>query len=370
MTSITTAETSITTAKGRRARGTGGSYVDKETGLVIATLALPRGPNGKPRVKKFRAKTETAAFKLRAAYVAEQAASGLPAGDGTTVQRWGEYWVADVLEREKLNARTRQQYGRKLELYVYPHLGHLPLAQLQPAHLRDLLKKMGQQTGRLGTPLSVSTIAITRTIFLKAMKSAAAEGLRVDFVRLMTVPGPGRIPPRIDDALVPEEVAKILGAAQGNEIEVLVALRWGDLQLDQQPATLTVRAGKTESAKRTIPIDADMAAMLDSHLVSQGSPRPTDRVFLRGGVVPYVNNTLSARWVKLSEEALGHTVRFHALRHTAATLMWENGASVEEISKYLGHAGTQITADLYLKARPEKLQTVSDAMGKLRATLT
>jgi integrase len=41
------------------------------------------------------------------------------------------------------------------------------------------------------------------------------------------------------------------------------------------------------------------------------------------------------------------TLRFHALRHTAATVALAQGVPLEVISRQLGHAGYGITADVY-----------------------
>ena len=40
-------------------------------------------------------------------------------------------------------------------------------------------------------------------------------------------------------------------------------------------------------------------------------------------------------------------VKFHALRHTAATLLLQDGAPLFDVSRVLGHAGIAITANTY-----------------------
>ena len=48
--------------------------------------------------------------------------------------------------------------------------------------------------------------------------------------------------------------------------------------------------------------------------------------------------------------------RFHALRHSAATLMLAQGVPLEVISRTLGHAGYAITADVYAHVGAELLR--------------
>jgi integrase len=54
--------------------------------------------------------------------------------------------------------------------------------------------------------------------------------------------------------------------------------------------------------------------------------------------------------------------RYHALRHSAATLMWEQGVPLDVISATLRHAGLGVMKDIYLTFRAETLRTGADAL--------
>jgi integrase len=56
------------------------------------------------------------------------------------------------------------------------------------------------------------------------------------------------------------------------------------------------------------------------------------------------------------------TLRFHALRHTAATVALAQGVPLEVISRQLGHAGYGITADVYARPGREAHRQAADAM--------
>ena len=51
---------------------------------------------------------------------------------------------------------------------------------------------------------------------------------------------------------------------------------------------------------------------------------------------------------RASRRVLGRTISAHCCRHTWATRMIKSGKSLTAVSRYLGHASTSITADLYV----------------------
>jgi integrase len=56
------------------------------------------------------------------------------------------------------------------------------------------------------------------------------------------------------------------------------------------------------------------------------------------------------------------TIRFHDLRHTAATLLLESGVNPKIVSEMLGHAHISITLSLYSHVTPHMQQLAADAM--------
>jgi hypothetical protein len=58
-------------------------------------------------------------------------------------------------------------------------------------------------------------------------------------------------------------------------------------------------------------------------------------------------------------------IRFHDLRHTAASLMLNNGIPVIVVSRRLGHARPSITLDVYGYLIPSKQQEAAEKMDEL-----
>ena len=59
------------------------------------------------------------------------------------------------------------------------------------------------------------------------------------------------------------------------------------------------------------------------------------------------------------------TIRFHGLRHTAATLLLQNGEPVENVSKMLGHSRVSMTYDNYSHVLKGSKQATAARMGAL-----
>ena len=67
----------------------------------------------------------------------------------------------------------------------------------------------------------------------------------------------------------------------------------------------------------------------------------------------------------LSKAAGIRQVRFHDLRHTAATLWLAAGMGIDMVSKNLGHSSFAITVDTYDHATPARRDALADVMDRL-----
>jgi integrase len=63
----------------------------------------------------------------------------------------------------------------------------------------------------------------------------------------------------------------------------------------------------------------------------------------------------------LARAGLSH-IRFHDLRHTAATLLLEQGVHPKIVSEMLGHSTIAITLDLYSHVTPTMQEQAAAAM--------
>ena len=55
-------------------------------------------------------------------------------------------------------------------------------------------------------------------------------------------------------------------------------------------------------------------------------------------------------------------IRFHDLRHTCATMLFEQNIAVKKVSMLLGHSSVQVTLDRYTHFIPELTDELSSVM--------
>lgn len=140
-----------------------------------------------------------------------------------------------------------------------------------------------------------------------------------------------------------EQARRFLDAAQGDTLGPLyamalgtglrrgelLALGWKDIAADR--GSLNVRQAKSRAGVRTVPIPAFAALALDA------VPRRPGRIW------PYRPEYVTRHFHRLTDQAGLPRMTFHSLRHTAATLMAEQGVSEEVRRWILGHSAVEMT---------------------------
>jgi integrase len=209
-----------------------------------------------------------------------------------------------------------------------------------------------------------------------------------------------------------ETVAKLLEAFEGHRLAALyrlavnLGMRQAELTgltwdcIDLRARTITIRqqlqripgeqkqvfalqTTKTRAGTRTLTLDDDLIAIMVRHQANQAEERALrgeawrDPFMERGGLV-FTTETggplfggLVVRPFKMMLKRIGlpSNLRFHDLRHAAATLMLADGVPLVTVSKVLGHSTPAITAQIYAHALDEqKASAIAGLSAKLRRT--
>ncbi|MBV9100379.1 MAG: site-specific integrase, partial [Candidatus Dormibacteraeota bacterium] len=371
---------------GKRGNGEG-SVRKRPDGRWEARIAFERDGHAVRR-SVYADTRDEAARLLRAAIKAQE--EGLPIPDGR--QTVGAY-LTDWLNGSKSNLRpqTWRGYERDLRLHVIPFVGRLRLAQMLPADLHRLYQ------ARVDAGLSPTTVRHVHEILSKALGQAARWGL-------ITRNPAGLVqPPRRAyyemQTLDREQTRALLEAARGDRLQALyvlavtagmrqgelLALRWRDVDLDMgrlrvtgtldwpRGATPTISDPKTARSRRQIQLAASALAALRQHRSRQASERlategwgdPLGLVFTNELGRPVDASNLRRAFSKLLMKAGLPPIRFHDLRHTAATLLLSRGVHPKIASEMLGHATVAFTLDVYSHVTETMQQEAANAMDAI-----
>jgi len=169
-----------------------------------------------------------------------------------------------------------------------------------------------------------------------------------------------------------------LAVSTGMRQGELLGLKWSDLDckqgLLQVQRQLTKKKGggfeftapKTKAGTRRLDLGESALRVLRGHRQQQFlEMQSVGLVFPSTIGTPYNRSNLRKRFKLILDEAGLPEIRFHDLRHTAATLMLNHGIPVIVVSRRLGHARPSITLDIYGHLIPDKQKEVALLMDQL-----
>lgn len=313
------------------------------------------------------------------------AGSGRLDDDGRLV----EGWIARHRSHVRPSTwRTAESYVR---VYLVPALGRIQLARLTSADVERALASMVKPRGKL-SPVSAAHVRTT-------LRTALTAAQRDDLVARNAAGDarPPQVPHRPVTYLGAADVRRLLAATADEPLGPLYAiaattgLRRGELLglqwSDVRDGTLTVRravsrdvAGgwgtaepKSARSRRSIPLPATARAALETQRARQDAARAAagDAWQDRDGSVftdeigrRLLPEYVSHAFARSRRDAGVPPIRFHDLRHSAATMMLAEGVPLAVISEWLGHAGIAITAAHYAAVVPALRREAADAMDR------
>jgi integrase len=312
------------------------------------------------------------------------------ASETQTVASYLEDWLASV--KLTVRPRTWQRYEQYLRLHTTPYIGRTPLSKLTAQHLRRLY------SNRLASGLSPQTVTHLHRMIHAALKQAMRWDLVPRNVADLLEP-PRTVRPNMH-TFTPAETRAFISAAGTSRLEALyvlavttgmregelLGLHWRDVDLDSQSLRvvgslqrlpdnqLAIVEPKTESSRRQIHLSSTATHALRRHRPRQAQERllagPTwhdeDLVFPNSIGRPInPTNLLRRDYYPLLDRAGLPRLRFHDLRHTAATLLLGANVNTKVVSEMLGHAQVAVTMDLYQHVTPTMQQAAAQVFDTL-----
>ncbi|HEX5504901.1 MAG TPA: tyrosine-type recombinase/integrase [Thermomicrobiales bacterium] len=383
--------------RGKRANGEGSIYQRGDTGKWVAQIPIGHYRNGSVKYKRQAFATQREALAhLRA--MQDEVDAGVDLGTKSqTLAAYLDHWLTTVVKPNR-EPKTYEGYAYTVGL-ITPTLGRVTLNKLTPAHIEQLLNELRERGGEHGQGLSPRTVQYVRATLRRALGRAFKQGLVPRNVVAQTDPPPGERPEvqpfsetqahRLLDAVAGDRlealynVAVMLGLRQGE----LLGLRWADVDFgngllrvrrqlqDVKGVGLMLKALKTRGSRRDLDLGDDLLRQFRAHQDRQRLERQRkgdawqDRglVFPSAVGTPMSPRNLTRHYKRLLGRAGLPDRRFHDLRHTAASIMFDQGVEAAEVSRVLGHSSIAITIDTYIHLMPKTRKRTAAVMDAWRA---
>ncbi|MCL4561925.1 MAG: site-specific integrase [Chloroflexi bacterium] len=270
-----------------------------------------------------------------------------------------------------LRPNTVHEYKRLMNTLILPALGKIQLKDLHLDRIEHFYASLKEE--------HPTTIRRVHAVLHRAFERAVKLGI------LFRNPAHGatlpRVPQKEMQILDESQVSQFLVAAKASRYEALyhlaivtgmrqgelLGLKWTDLYWTS--GTLYVRRQlqevtgqgrefvepKTRSGRRSIRLGEATLTVLRAHQEHQKLERlvvgkrwkENGLIFTSAVGTPVYPRNMFRDYQETLDQAGLPRIRFHDLRHTAASLMLNHGVPVIVASKRLGHAKPSITLDIY-----------------------
>ena len=371
-----------------------GSIYKRTDGRWAATVDLGWESGKRKRKSIYAATRREVADKLRVALTHRQHDEPLVA-ERTTVLQLSERYLATGTTN--LRPSTLESYRRVVALYIVPTLGHVRLAKLSPQTIQQQLITHMTASGLSPRSVQYAVAILRRMLNVGERWGILPRGSNpAKFVEMPTVRAPKIEPFNVQESreFITAVGSHRLGAlfitaiATGLRQGELLGLRWDDIDLGSEQLTVrntlvwsradrhwSLSAPKTERSRRTLwlppvvlsSLRQQQQQQIEERLKAGAAWQQNNLVFATplGGPLDGANVTHALH--KLLAAAGLRRIRFHDLRHAAASLLLAHGLQMREIMEFLGHSQIALTANLYTHLLPAMKQ---DAARQMEAALT
>ncbi|MGQ0845095.1 MAG: tyrosine-type recombinase/integrase [Sporichthyaceae bacterium] len=376
------------TGESRNAQGEGTVYQD-EDGRWHAYVSMGVKAGGKRDRRHVTGATrKTVVAKKRELEAKRDAGVADAAGKAPTVAVWLTHYL-DVIAARKVRPSTLARYRQLAGNQIVPAVGHHRLDRLQPEHVERMYAEL------LDGGLSPASVRQAHAVLSRALKVAMQRGkLARNVCTLVDVPSVTReeVQPltavearRILTTAIAHRnaarwsVALALGLRQGEAL----GLPWEALDLDagtlavrqalqrQQGSGLVIVAPKSRAGRRTVALPDQLRDALRAHRTAQLAERLAagsewqdhGLVFAQPNGRPIDPRADHRQWRALLAEAGVRPARLHDARHTAATLLLQQGVPARVVMEVLGHSQITLTLGTYSHVLPELAIDAARRMG-------
>lgn len=310
-------------------------------------------------------------------------------GSKVHLSKFLEKWL--IVKKTSVRPNTYLQYTQIVHQHINPKLGDIKLRDLKPHQVQNLYTK------KLEDGVSPRTTRLIHAVLHNGLNHALKIGLVVRNVSdATTLPKVPRKEMKTHDDY---QVRQLLQTAEGTRMRVLfriavttglrqgeiLDLKWSDL--DWQTGRLQIqrqaqrRKGegivfcepKSASGRRVVNLGEKTIDILREHKEKQYRERmiagdkwqENDLIFPSPIGTPQDWANILKGYKKCLKKAGLPDLRFHDLRHTAATLMLQQKINPKVVQERLGHADISLTLNTYSHVMPSMQEEAAEKMDEL-----
>lgn len=318
---------------------------------------------------------------------------GLGADDGIRLSEYAEKYMATA--KTRLSPMTIRNYKQALDTCILPAIGNLRMREIRTTVIQDTVRRLSVKGTIKGTTIKTYMIVL-RAILASAVREGviadnpAANGRivypsqRTSDVQILSRDELADIIDLLEEETPDNRLLVHLAIVTGCRAGELSGLRWEDVDFADGVISVSRSAyalhgsdaaykdPKTRSSRRLIAVPPYIIDMLRAWYDVQLK----DILFMGGfwrdpGVLlSYKNGMIrppayiSAWWRGFLRRHGLPQIKFHALRHTSATLLLSAGANVKSVSARLGHTSIT-TTNRYLHVVDEADRAAADVFERI-----
>lgn len=310
----------------------------------------------------------------------------------TTKLTVGEYlkkWLVEI--KPNIREKTWIQYKQTIHNHLLPTLGSIRLWDVKP----DLIQRFYSQ--KIDAGIGLHTLRMVHAV----LHAALARAVKWSYITRnpAAVVDKPKVPRKEMSTLDSLEVNQLLHVAHDSRYEALyylavttgmrqgelLGLQWPDL--DWSTSTLAIQRQlqrisgkglvftepKSKTSKRNVILGSYVITKLEQRLQALQTERlfagdrwtELDLIFSTSIGTPVDPRSLLRDFHGILSRAGLPRIRFHDLRHTAASLMLQEGIHVKVVQERLGHSSITLTLDTYSHVLPGLQQEAAQRLDDL-----
>lgn len=287
---------------------------------------------------------------------------------------WMDTWLNTYLPT--IEQTTRDGYQEKIDNYIIPTLGHIPLKAIKTNDIQIWIN------GLIGRKLSPKTIrnaynnlnaALEKAVVLRMIPYNPCKGTVLP--KLQKYQAQVFNTTDIQQALAAADSLSIylivlLGATVGLRRGEMAALQWKDINFSASTVSISQnrvhtknnvvqKAPKSQAGNRTIKVGTDVITALseakaayDDAVLNKPGFKNLGYVLCKENGEPFHPDSITQKWERFITRQQLPQIRLHDLRHSNATALIAAGVSAKVVQHRLGHANVSITLNTYTHVLP------------------